>query len=668
MYFTAFNILVLFSVTINGQGCIFPKYLLAGDSGVERIWEGHITKESSYTVTVTFHDYMMKATVKNRDLDSPESYTRKCIERVSSDTFVVLHHENDIDQEMYACMQILKRSDHVIQLKESDLHPNIDVESLCAPSHTVLSKWPLVNNVGINKVRDPCPLVGGFNLRIYDSESSSHIMQCNALEGEMRLESDCEEGEGMEFQFRHSMCVPHGINMRINQRVYCIASWIQDSYTFAVIKHDKINRQWVLRYKKYDPTSFVGLLFSDIICDSEPHQNLITSSFLRLDIVKAKTQSMSNLCIDGYEGCEVWQNPCSEQGSKQQLTCPKRCGLCEDVKPSHCSLPNKLYGQWVEDSTDGQRLYNIDGNSLLIHGTGRMKCVDWETGVFKEPDRLEQMTVTTFNNGCRARYQCMQLYRRSRSILRFRLSQSQRWPFEGTTGFNIDCSLFSYRDSHDENGIRSRHHKILVSNTERAYVKCGLPQTRQFEVTFNSHRPTTCNGTLTSDMLLTGMKLTLSLYGCDTHTDIQRFSCLDSSKRGLRDDLMIVTESLEHSSQFRCWLFPSYSSGRSQFYLLPASMCNEWSREQIQQGVLEPLAVFTDFEEIIPEQPAELEDYNPDMLDIHNINNGDVGKTSRHAEEQANLMESSATILTTSIYVNALCIFTMFLSNTLFYI
>ena len=335
-----------------------------------------------------------------------------------------------------------------------------------------------------------------------------------------------------------------------------------------------------------------------------------------------------------------------------------------------CTLPRKLQGQWMEDGIHGQRVYSVDTYSLLVQNMSRMECVQWEPMEYRDPDRLEQMAVTTFHNGCQPRYQCLQLYRRSSSIIRYRLSQPQHWPFDRTTGYNVDCSLFNYRDDPGTHGssVRSRHYKILVSMTERVYNKCNLPQSRQFEVTFlnEGDGPPTCNGTLSSDPLVSPTKMTLSLYGCGTqHLPHQQFACLDSSTRGLRDDLMIVTESLAQSNELRCWLFPSYTSGRQKFYLLPASMCNEGSRERIQQGHLDPLAVFIDHQDIVPERAANLDSqYNSIVLFDNGNGDGDVaGKTSRQADEYQsvddNILNSASCNVCQVVYVT---VFALFLS------
>ena len=597
----------------NGQACIFPDYLQAGDTGDQREWRGKIVleEEDSYTLYITFHDYVMKAVVSGRSRDTPSPYTRECMGKVSEDTFVVSHREDGQEVDMFACLQIIKRSAHVIQLKETDLHPDADAEMLCAEGHFNMVypyKWPLVNYIGLMGVTEPCPLVGGFNIRVYDPKLSPGDMHCNALEGETRLESECEMGEGMEFQFRHQMCVPRDMQMKVSQRMYCLASWTESVYTFTVLRHDRVERLYLLRYTPHDEFSNVAFLFSDLAADTdrrpEPH-----GDYLRLDIVVDKTRQTGTLCMDNYEGCKVWKHPCQEQGSLQQLTCPRRCGLCDDTKPSMCMLPRKLQGQYMEDGLQGQRIYNVDAFSLLVQNMSRLECVQWDPSEYRDPDRLEQMTVTTFQNGCKPRYQCLQLYRRSSSIIRYRLSQPQTWPFDRTTGYNVDCTLFNYRDDPGTRGggVRSRHYKILVSMTERVYVKCLLPPSRHFEVSFfdNTRSPASCNGTLTTDTLTSPTKLTLWLNNCGSeHPQMQQFACLDSSTRGLRDDRMIVTESLAQRNELRCWLFPSYTSGKPKFYLLPASMCNEGSRDRIQQGHLEPLAVFTEFPVVIPERAS----------------------------------------------------------------
>ena len=323
----------------SGQACIFPGYLQAGDTGDQREWRARValSSDEGYTLYVTFHDYMMKAVVSGRSRDAPSPYTRECMNKINENTFVISHREEGQDHDAFACLRIIKRSQHVIQLMETDLHPNANAEMLCAESHFDIGlpyKWPLVNHIGLMGAIEPCPLVGGFNIRVYDPKISPGDMHCNALEGETRLESECEAGEGMEFQFRHQMCVPKSMQMRVSQRMYCLASWTESIYTFCILRHDRIERLYLLRYANHDETSYVAFLFTDLMADTDP-MPAPHNSYLRLDIVLDQPRQAAVLCMDSYEGCNVWKHPCQEQGSQQQLTCPKRCGLCDDTRLVH---------------------------------------------------------------------------------------------------------------------------------------------------------------------------------------------------------------------------------------------------------------------------------------------------------------------------------------------
>jgi hypothetical protein len=201
----------------------------------------------------------------------------------------------------------------------------------------------------------------------------------------------------------------------------------------------------------------------------------------------------------------------------------------------------------------------------------------------------EQMLVTTFDNGCRPRYSCAQFKKHSPSILRYRLSEHQLWPFDNTNGITVDCSSFKYKDPiNPAHHYHSRHFQTIISETERIYVDCKLGETRDFDAVFDDG--TECEGELTQEGLSTKNKMKLILKRCPGHQSEQEFACLDSSKHGYLSEQLIVTETLDSFNRIRCWLFPVHPD--LTFYLLPTEECNEGANEKIDTGNIRPLATF----------------------------------------------------------------------------
>lgn len=575
--------------------CLFPKYLQSYEGAeLAREWFGHITrhnmdKSHSYSYIVTFQGGLMRAAVSGgwKLKHPPKPYTRECIQEVMPGRFLVSHKESGFYRDKFTCMQFLLRSPDVIQLKISHLADE-QMARLCEDGALVLDPWPYTNRVNLYKSYIPCPLQGGFNIRIFDKAEGLGI--CDAFNGETRLESECMQGEGMYFRYRHDNCVPKDIHMHKNQRVYCIASWNQGDNTFTILRHENNNHQWCFRQPKRLGTSFIAFLFKDLICDSNDFPNL-TEDYLQLDMTRDIARPLAFLCSDDYEACNMWSNPCRHAGSVMHLACARTCGICSDSRPATCTMPGKLQGDWLDTSANDKQVVRISDMFLTVGDFRQMQCIRWNQGyMFTDSNSTEEMLVTTFDNGCRPRYQCAHFQKRTSSILRFKLSQSQIWPFEGTTGSFIECSQFKYRDDDPpfNDKWRSRHFKVLVSTTDHRYTDCQLGDTKRFDVVFADGLA--CNGSISQDYTSSNTKMKLSLPRCPRQPIEQEFACLDSWKHGYLGDHMIVSEALDISSDLRCWLF---AAGGETFYLLPASQCNEGIKDQITLGTIVPIATFT---------------------------------------------------------------------------
>ena len=582
----------------SSQSCLFPEYVQSRFRGdIERQWYGHLTKHGrestrSFSYVITFKDATMKAAViaGRKAKVRPSPYTRECLQQVKPGRYLVAHRESGLSRERYTCVQFLLRSLNVLQVKEAPLDewPNT---KLCEDDVMKVDPWPYITNAALFENYVECPLSGGYNMKIYDKANKLGI--CDASQGETRLESECMEGEGMFFRFRHANCVPDGLRMHKNQRVYCIAKWSEGANTYAILQHDKADHRWCFRYRTDPGNGFIAYMFQDVYCNMQDFPT-DTKDYIQLELTRDEPRPLSKLCMDDYEACELWSNPCKHAGSLPALSCPRTCGLCGDSRPATCTLPGQIHGKWVDTSEYGKDIVTITDMFVNVDRFAEMQCIKWNDFSNDDPAFSENMLVTTFKNGCRPRYQCAQFQKRTPSILRFKLSQSQIWPFEDTIGSWIDCRSFRFRDDDRplEDKYRSKHYKTLISMTDRIYVNCKLMKSRDFVVSFDNGEK--CNGTLTQDELSSKNKMKMHLgKKCLGQASEQEFACLDTSTHGHYGDKMIVTESLDLSSKLRCWLFPA-NSDVSIFYLLPASQCNEGSLDKIYAGQLKPLATFRD--------------------------------------------------------------------------
>ncbi len=576
--------------------CRFPDNIQAIQHGEKaREWHGHITrhvkdKTNSYTYVVTFSGSIMKAVVSGgwKMKPQPKPYTRDCIQEVEPGKYLVQHKETGLIKDRFCCIQFLVRSGDVLQIKMSRLSGR-ENPRLCLDHNLVTDPWPYVNRVNLFRSYMRCSLEGGYNIMMFDMTRGEGI--CDAYHGGTRLESECMAGEGMFFRFRQDVCVPKGVHMHVNQRVYCMASWQEGANTYSVLRHDGDNHQWCFRHPTKVTNKFVAYLFKDLLCDTGEFPDP-TSDYIQLDMVHDTPRGLSSLCMDDYEACNIWSNPCRHAGSVMSLSCARTCGICGDSRPATCTLPGKLSGKWLDATNDRKEIVQLSDMFLNMNGFRQMQCIKWHEGFYSsDQTSMEHMFVTTFDNGCRPRYQCAHFQRRTPSILRFKVSQSQIWPFEDTTGSHINCRTFKYKDDDPPFGDRwrSRHFKVLISMSERIFEDCNLRETKDFTVTFHNGSRN-CNGTLSQDDRTTNTKMTMRLPGCRGQPRVQEFACLDSWKHGYVGDQMIVTEAFGYSNELRCWLFTKIPP--DTFYLLPASQCNEGSRDKIIGGELTPIATF----------------------------------------------------------------------------
>ncbi|KAK2155040.1 hypothetical protein LSH36_251g08011 [Paralvinella palmiformis] len=586
--------------------CDFPKFLQSRRDGPRREWhvqqvEYHRGREHRYIHVVTFAGSTMKARVNgNKHADhvhhSPKSYTRRCVLEIEPGQFLVTHNVIGGSTQLYSCMEFIKRSDNVFQVKQSELSPVQDPR-LCADRLMTVSNWPFVNKAGLMTSSEPCPLEGGYNARFFDKKR--HVGYCDVYEGETRIESECMKGEGIFFRFRYDECVPDDLPMGTEQQLFCAASWQDDEFVYSILRHSTKDHQWCLRYPRKPGPKFNAILFRDLVCDSSYHPN-DTSEYYTISMFRDAAHSFSDLCRDDYEGCSYWSTPCDDPGSTSFVTCARTCKLCNGTRPAPCSLPLELRGEWLETNRLGHDIVDIRKNGFSKYQYDRFQCVRWHDDdddddapeEDHDPDFVEEMMVSTFDNGCRPRYSCVQFKKRSPSVLHYKLSLAKVWPFYDTDWRRIDCSSFRYKDEAEPLGDvhRSRHFKALISMDAITNVNCDIGEPVEFTTTGGD--AVSCHGLLTedNDSVYRHKHLQLLLYDCPARRAQQTFACLYSSRHGYLSKHIIITEAIDDTNEYQCWLFP-VSPDRT-FYLIPMRHCNEGAAARILDGSLEPLSTF----------------------------------------------------------------------------
>ncbi|ELU13283.1 hypothetical protein CAPTEDRAFT_229145 [Capitella teleta] len=586
-----------------GFECKFPDFMQSDTrSGSKRDWRTHLMEGGrhhmthNWEVAYGFYGDSMRASVLggSKAKDAPMPFSRQCIIEVTEGRYLVEHQDQEVadprlfGQTMkYLCIEFVRHSDDVVQILESEL-VSYTSPKLCSDNRMRINPWMIINRANFFSASVPCPLQGGFSTKIFDKMRNLDV--CSAYEGSTRLESECMRGEGMFFRFRHDICVPEDLQMDKQQRVHCMATWQKERFTYSILRSDQSEQAWCFRFPTDNNGAFQSYLFRDLRCETEEIPES-TDRYLRIAVVQDESRTLSDLCVDDYEACSYWNSPCIHAGSIMQLTCAKRCGICSPQIPTTCSLPAALKGKWKEKLPDATNHINLRDLHLDVDGLASFRCIQWYSRPYAhDATKYEQMFVTTFENGCRPRYTCAQFSKHSPSVLKYKLSQSEIWPWEGTTGVTVSCHPFKYKEDDMKLGsrFRSNYLKVFVADEENhAYVKCKLPH-RHIQFTAVQRNQLSCQGELNS---LSSNYFQVTYANCSSMPAQQKFACMDSSSHGYFGDHLVVTDVVNAEEQSHmCWLFSPDAS--SSFYLLELEFCHSAAKDHIVSGLLDPLVTF----------------------------------------------------------------------------
>lgn len=613
--------------------CLFPRFLQQTIANETRSdWRGRIREQyTQFGFRVTFIAALMVAEPM-QTTELAWSFQRECLEQISDEKYLVRHIEGkDGPVTMYVCMEFVKRSTFVVQLRSGPLRDWPDRDT-CLDNQMKFDTWLLVDNArlmaGERADRIRCPLQGGFSIRIFDKIRQQGI--CDGYRGETRLESECVRDDGLYLYFRHQNCVPKDLYMYSVQRTLCLATWHEDNFAFILLRHDRLEYAWVLRYPAVLlEDSFTAYLFKDLVADASEHA-IETRNYLRLDTVRDTPRPVTSLCVDEYDVCSVWNEPCTS-GPHMALTCPRTCAICNESRPVACAFSAELIGDWLDIFHSGRGAntvqLTINRTALTVVGSEEsdvetFHCVSWNSPRSKAAGTAasattDDMLVTEYFNGCRPRYTCLRIQRKSSAVILVKLSQTMTWPLGVTSSTDpIDCRMFSYDhdESTEDTKLRTRHSRILYLRDLRGFVQCRLPT--GYNQTLRDADGTECTGSVTEINGGTGFMLNFdgcssasialpsvtpslvspSFSAASSHPRKSAnysglFLCLKSSRISPTGDLVLVTRTGSPMDVvIHCWV--SVTRG-AQLYWLDARHCNETLRRQIQRDRLSPIAVIS---------------------------------------------------------------------------
>ena len=618
--------LLLYSVVVIvvHEACRYPDFVQS--RGGERDWRGHLQADVDVDVpamySVSFRGRLMRVVTSN------DTFQRRCMLRVGNRTYLAAQRDVIVTtdralQHRYLCMEFLRRSDGVLQLRTSRLASRMDPH-LCAEKELILDSRPLVDrrHRWQSALGSGCQLSGGYDIRLYDRRL--HRGVCDALDAETRLEAACGDDDDslIHFRFRYDFCVPTGLSMRSDQVTRCAAVWVTDDDVFTVLVADNEDRldAWCLRRpRRTFGRPFTAFLSRQLVCDDRPVTELAADALV-VNMQRSEDWGAS-LCEDDYEGC-AWDDRAE---CTRTVDCARTCAVCNDSHPTDCFFSVPIHGRW--QSSNGATSLNVGGSSLeltAVDDAGRARsthyeCVQWrqedsgDLPVFADHAADERLVVTRPGNGCRPRYACVQLLyssvpaddEHSPSVIHFHMSSSRPWPIYD----RLDCSSFRAQSSVDA------QFTLMLSNVTRGrqYVDCvvsSLPVAVPFVVQFQ-HEHQRCSAHIEPTSTPADdddRHFRLMLDGCSGKNATFDVRCLDRVESSGVDSVFLVTEmspvfDSSDGDSVLCWLFTDID----KFYLLSSTDCDPLtSLERLQRRAIHPVAVFVDALTITSSTPTTL--------------------------------------------------------------
>lgn len=570
------TLLILVALVGHVTSCRFPDW--AQTNGTQRDWRSVVRSQNSeYSQQLTIGRDTIRAVATDA---FAKTYSRICIQEYPGQRFLVAHDERGQRKGRYTCIQFVRRGDGVVQLKEVGLFDRMH-RRLCEEEKFKVMEWLILDmNVVLNN-REQCTLKGGYDTSVYDKTMLRAY--CDGYEGETRLESECEPGDSLTFQFRQQVCVPEEMFMYSRQRTFCLVNWQEEGFNFTLLRHDRYNYMWVLRYPSDAEDSFTVHLFKDLFA---PTESTISGNenYLQISMSRRPDFNISTICEDDYEICSVLKNPCT-YSDQMALTCPKTCGLCNRTIPAECTLPEGFQGAWADAGHPDRQALAISPSTLHFTGTNeQMRCISWGNPVDGVDGIKTYMFVSSSHKGCGPRYMCGRLSQISPHVMYLQISQSQRWPLIKKPTESIDCSQFVYDVDHsmNKNRYRSRHMKLLVSTQTNISTTCDLSDFQHLEVRFDND--VSCKGRLVQPEEKDSMSFEFD--NCAEQRLGGSFSCLELASHPVTGEEVLITRS--EDEQIHCWMFPSRP--RNHMQLIAGTDCDEVAPRRIKKGRLVPLA------------------------------------------------------------------------------
>lgn len=334
------HIFLLYVISGVGKACRFPRYL-----ETSAIWTA--TYSDKRTLQGYFQGNLLRASRCDEDRNCFQ-FIRMCLFKRDNNKYEVQHKSRGGSKPpMYLCMQILQRGRSIIQIRESqELYfrsPNA-----CNDEHLILDNWPMVTTENYEEQKIACPFSGGYNIRLHTSDKQP---KCDREIIPARLESECEQGDGMKINFHSRDCLEKDLEMKVEQSLYCVATWTHGNYTFVILRPQNDDfKAWCMRITGTDFSNPIehGHLFVDLVCDPGDGNGNIreTSKYLYLEFTQ---RIISSTCADSYARICDDIRLCQFNDETYSVNCRRFCNYCSGEQ-NLCTFPGPLQGNWVGNS------------------------------------------------------------------------------------------------------------------------------------------------------------------------------------------------------------------------------------------------------------------------------------------------------------------------------
>ncbi|XP_046374413.1 uncharacterized protein LOC124147718 [Haliotis rufescens] len=508
--------------------CRFPEFLQREEPWAADYGEGTFVAYVKGT-------YMQINQIKG---GSGSAYARRCIQKTSNGKYLVTHEEKQ-KEHRFVCMQFLRRSANIVQLKVSRNSNRRSID-LCQDRLMALDHWPIVQLSQTPDQRITCPFVGGYNVQM---QFPNHTIVCADHLLLLRIESECEKGEGILFDFRDEQCIPPSLPRDVKQRAYCIAHWEENGQTFVILQHATVHKQmWCLRISDALGDMKGAYLMLDLVC----HPNESEEETLNYYYISIEKQVHSSICADAVDGCSLIKDFCDTDFRQH---CSKTCRDCEyESEIGLCTFPEHMRGKWIDAKGSRENEINIYDYSMNINDIGRFQCLEMQSDYYRD----RRVLLELFDNGCYPRYACVELEKIALPVMKYRLGRRLDWPLIPTHDQKkliCDDERFKSKpNSLYDNSLKPP--RLLIRKEKIHYVSCGLPPSLQYGLSFREEGED-CGGCLYYSPVHEDDSIKVQPVNCSSPNLSIDYRCVASFQFG-NDTHAVVAKSRD---TYLCWVF-----------------------------------------------------------------------------------------------------------------